>query len=59
MKRVRLNYKPVASRKSSEIAFTVSSAHVSAVDRNIARKVARNESEKRASREVASKCVVG
>lgn len=59
MKRVRLNYKPVASRKSSEISFTVSNAHVNAVDRNIARKVARNESEKRASREVASKFVVG
>lgn len=59
MKRVKLDYKPVAARKSSEIAFTVSGAHVCAVDRSIARKVARNESEKRASREFASKYVVG
>lgn len=58
MKRVKLNYKPVASRKSNEIAFAVSSSHVNAVDRNIARKVARNESEKKASREISSKRIV-
>lgn len=58
MKKVRLNYKPVASRKPTKISFTVSSTHVNAVDRNIARKIARNELEKKASREVASKYVI-
>ena len=35
IKRVRLDYKPVAKRTSEEAAFVVSAEHVAAVNRSI------------------------
>ena len=58
IKRVKLKYRPVATRKSTEIAYEVSSDHVNAVNRSIGRKIQRNETEKNASREVAARYIV-
>lgn len=58
IKKVKLNYHPVAVRRSNEIAYEVSSDHVNAVNRSIGRKVQRNEAEKNASRDVAARYVV-
>ena len=58
IKKVKLNYRPVAVRRSNEIAYEVSNDHVNAVNRSIARKVQRNETEKNASRDVAARYVV-
>lgn len=58
IKKVKLNYRPVAIRKSSEIAYEVSSDHVNAVNQSIYRKVQRNETEKNASRDVAARYIV-
>lgn len=51
IKRVRLDYKPVAKRTSEEAAFVVSAEHVAAVNRSIEKKVERRrESEKEAGK---------
>ena len=42
IKRVRLNYQPVAKRKSNEIAYEVSNKHVLAVNRGLEGKRERN-----------------
>ena len=42
IKRVRLNYQPVAKRKSNEIAYEVSNDHVIAVNRRLEGKRKRN-----------------
>ena len=42
IKRVRLNYQPVAKRKSNEIAYEVGNDHVIAVNRAIQEKIERN-----------------
>ena len=47
MKRVKLNYKPIAKRRSNEVAFIVSLEHVDAVNRSIERKIKRNKQEMR------------
>lgn len=39
IKRVRLDYKPVAKRTSEEVAFVVSAEHVAAVNRSIEKKL--------------------
>lgn len=46
LRKVKYNSTPVAIRKSDEIAFSVSSAHVNAVNESIARKTKRNEIER-------------
>jgi len=58
IKKVKLNYSPVAVRRSNEVAYEVSSDHVNAVNKSIDRKVQRNEAEKNASRDVAARYVV-
>lgn len=45
MKKVKLNYRPVATRKSNETAYEVSYSHVHAVNQAIERKVQRNTIE--------------
>ncbi len=54
-----LKYEPIASRKKKKVAFVISSSHACAVDKSITQKIAKNESEKRASREAAAKYIVG
>ena len=58
IKKVKLNYSPVAVRQSNEVAYEVSSDHVNAVNKSIDRKVQRNEAEKNASRDVAARYIV-
>lgn len=58
IKKIKLHYRPVAVRKSTEIAYEVSNAHVNAVNRSIDKKIQRNETEKNASREVAARYIV-
>ena len=43
IKRVRLDYKPVAKRASEEAAFVVSAEHVAAVNRSIEKKSSVNK----------------
>lgn len=51
IKRVRLDFKPVAKRTSEEAAFVVSAEHVAAVNRNIEKKLKKiRENEKRAKK---------
>ena len=45
MKKVKLNYRPVATRKSNETAYEVSYSHAHAVNQAIERKVQRNAIE--------------
>ena len=48
IKRVRLDYKPVAKRTSEEAAFVVSAEHVAAVNRSIEKKLEKiRENEER------------
>ncbi len=42
IKRVRLNYQPVAKRKSNKIAYEVGNDHVIAVNRGLEGKIKRN-----------------
>lgn len=58
IKRVRLNYKPVAKRTSKEAAFVVSAENVAAVNRNIEKKLERNKIERRESEKEAGKYIV-
>ena len=58
IKRVRLDYKPVAKRTSEEAAFVVSAEHVAAVNRSIEKKVERNKRERRESEKEAGKYIV-
>lgn len=58
IKRVRLDYKPVAKRTSKEAAFVVSAENVAAVNRNIEKKLERNKIERRESEKEAGKYIV-
>ena len=58
IKRVKLNYRPVAVRQTNEIAYEVSRDHINAVNKSIGRKILRNEAEKSASRGVAAGYIV-
>ena len=58
IKRVRLDYKPVAKRTSEEAAFVVSAEHVAAVNRSIEKKLERNKRERRESEKEAEKYIV-
>ena len=55
IKRVRLDYKPVAKRTSEEVAFVVSTEHVAAVNRSIEKKLEKNKRERRENEERAKK----
>lgn len=51
IKRVRLDYKPIAKRISEEAAFVVSAEHVAAVNRSIEKKLKKiRENEERAKK---------
>ena len=58
IKRVRLDYKPVAKRTSEEVAFVVSTEHVTAVNRSIEKKLKKNKRERRESEKEAEKYIV-
>lgn len=58
IKRVRLDYKPVAKRTSEEVAFVVSTEHVAAVNRSIEKKLEKNKRERRESEKEAEKYIV-
>ena len=58
IKRVRLDYKPVAKRTSEETAFVVSTEHVAAVNRSIEKKLEKNKRERRESEKEAEKYIV-
>lgn len=58
IKRVRLDYKPVAKRTSEEAAFVVSAEHVAAVNRSIEKKVERNKRERGENEKEAGKYIV-
>lgn len=47
IKRVRLDYKPIAKRISEKSAFVVSAEHVAAVNRSIEKKLKKNKRERR------------
>lgn len=58
IKRVRLDYKPVAKRTSEEAAFVVSAEHVAAINKSIEKKLERNKRERRESEKEAEKFIV-
>lgn len=49
IKKIKLNYKPIAERTCDEVAYVVSSDRVDSVNRSIANKVERNAYELRES----------
>ena len=59
IKRVKLNYRPIAKRKSNEIAFTVSKEHLAAVNNSIHNKLVRNKEERIQSSKSAKDFHVG
>ena len=58
IKRVRLDYKPVAKRISEKAAFAVSAEHVAAINRSIEKKLKKNKRERRESEKEAEKYIV-
>ena len=58
IKRVRLDYKPVAKRTSEEVAFVVSAEHVAAVNRSIEKKLEKNKRERKKRKKEAEKYIV-
>lgn len=58
IKRVRLDYKPVAKRTSEEAAFVVSAEHVTAINKSIEKKLKKNKRERRESEKEAEKYIV-
>lgn len=58
IKRIRLDYKPVAKRTSEKTAFVVSTEHVAAVNRSIEKKLKKNKRERRESEKEAVKYIV-
>ena len=58
IKRIRLDYKPVAKRTSEEVAFVVSAEHVAARNRSIEKKLEKNKRERRESEKEAEKYIV-
>lgn len=58
IKRVRLDFKPVAKRTSEEAAFMVSAEHVAAINKSIEKKLKKNKRERRESEKEAVKYIV-
>ena len=58
IKRVWLDYKPVAKRTSEEAAFVVSAEHVAAINKSIEKKLEKNKRERRESEKEAGKYIV-
>ena len=59
IKRVKLNYQPVAKRKSNEIVLVVSKDHLKAVNNSIHKKLERNKEERKQSSKSAKDYRVG
>lgn len=49
-RKVKLDYHPIAERKTDEIVLEVSNHHVNAINRSIDRKVKRNEIENKSNK---------
>lgn len=58
IKRVRLDFKPVAKRTSEEAAFVVSAERVAAINKSIEKKLKKNKRERRESEKEAVKYIV-
>ena len=58
IKRVRLDYKPVAKRTSEEAAFVVSAEHMAAINKSIEKNLEKNKRERRESEKDAGKYIV-
>lgn len=58
IKRVRLDYKPVAKRTGEEAAFVVSAEHMAAINKSIEKKLEKNKRERRESEKDAGKYIV-
>ena len=58
IKRVRLDYKPVAKRTSEEVAFVVAAEHVASINKSIEKKLEKNKRERRESEKEAVKYIV-
>lgn len=58
IKRVRLDFKPVAKRTSEEAAFVVSAEYVAAINKSIEKKLEKNNRERRESEKEAVKYIV-
>ena len=58
IKRVRLDYKPVAKRTSEEAAFVVSAEHMAAINKSKEKKLEKNKRERRESEKDAGKYIV-
>ena len=58
IKRVRLDFKPVAKRTSEEAEFVVSAQHVSEINKSIEKKLKKNKRERRESEKEAVKYIV-
>ena len=58
IKRVWLDYKPVAKRTSEEAAFVVSAEHVAAINKSIEKKLEKNKRDRRESEKEAGKYIV-
>ena len=58
IKRVWLDYKPVAKRTSEEAAFVVSAEHVATINKSIEKKLEKNKRERRESEKEAGKYIV-
>ncbi len=59
IKRVKINYQPIAKRKSNEIAFVVSKNHLMALNNSIHNKLERNKGERIESLKEAKDYYVG
>lgn len=46
IKRMKLNYKPIAKRLNNEVAYVVSKSHFDAVNKSIHNKIERNKEER-------------
>lgn len=57
IKRVRLDFKPVAKRTSEEAAFVVSAEHVAAINK-AQKEIEKNKRERRESEKEAVKYIV-
>lgn len=55
IKRVRLDYKPVAKKISEEAAFVVSAEHVAAINKSIEKKLKKNKREEERERKRGGK----
>ena len=58
IKKVRLNYEPIAVRRTHEVAYKISRDHVNAVNHSIETRIYRNAIERQESEKSAKDFVV-